>query len=109
MPWPRSGGRAPIRMRIGLHSGPAWSAISCAPGRVNFTGVETTVNVANRVEQLGKEFMQDRRKMSCCNGEAGDTLAAVKDHESLDLHLPRARASSDQGSRRAGPRSIGLV
>ena len=30
-----------------------------APGRVNFTVVGDTVNIAQRFEQLGKEFMKD--------------------------------------------------
>ena len=51
-------GKPPIRMRIGLHSGPAVVGNIGAPGRVNFTVVGDTVNVANRFEQLGKEFMR---------------------------------------------------
>jgi class 3 adenylate cyclase len=57
-----------------------------APGRVNFTVVGDTVNVANRVEQLGKEFMRDGEDVVLL--VSGDTLAAVKDRESLDLRLP---------------------
>src|SRR5262249_17543108 len=52
-------GRRPIRMRIGLHSGPVVVGNIGAPGRVNFTVVGDAVNVANRFEQLGKEFIKD--------------------------------------------------
>jgi class 3 adenylate cyclase len=36
-----------------------WSATSARPGRVNFTVVGDTVNIAQRFEQLGKEFMKE--------------------------------------------------
>ncbi len=79
-------GKPPIRTRIGLHSGPAVVGNIGAPGRVNFTVVGDTVNVANRVEQLGKEFMRDGEDVVLL--VSGDTLAAVKDRELLDLSLP---------------------
>ena len=47
-------GRAPIRLRIGLHSGPAIVGNIGAPGRINYTLVGDTVNLAQRLEQLGK-------------------------------------------------------
>jgi adenylate cyclase len=80
-------GQAPIRMRIGLHSGPAVVGNIGAPGRVNFTVVGDTVNVANRFEQLGKEFMRDGEDVVLL--VSGDTIAAVKDRESLALELPK--------------------
>jgi adenylate cyclase len=80
-------GQAPIRMRIGLHSGPAVVGNIGAPGRVNFTVVGDTVNVANRFEQLGKEFMRDGEDVVLL--VSGDTIAAVKDREALALELPK--------------------
>jgi len=44
------------------------------------------VNVANRVEQLGKEFMRGGEDVVLL--VSGDTLANVKDRESLNLRLP---------------------
>jgi class 3 adenylate cyclase len=49
-------GRTPVRMRIGLHSGPAIAGNIGAPGRINYTLVGDTVNVAQRLEQLGKRY-----------------------------------------------------
>ena len=49
-------GRGPIRLRIGLHSGPAIVGNIGAPGRINYTLVGDTVNVAQRLEQLGKRY-----------------------------------------------------
>jgi len=50
----RAAGHAAIRVRIGLHSGPVVVGNIGAPGRVNFTVVGDTVNIAQRFEQLGK-------------------------------------------------------
>jgi class 3 adenylate cyclase len=79
-------GRRPIRMRIGLHSGPVVVGNIGAPGRVNFTVVGDAVNVANRFEQLGKEFMKDGDDVVLL--VSGDTIAAIKDRAALDLTLP---------------------
>ena len=49
-------GFAPVRIRIGLHSGLAIVGNVGAPGRVNYTLIGDTVNAAQRLEQLGKSF-----------------------------------------------------
>ncbi|WP_436638801.1 adenylate/guanylate cyclase domain-containing protein [Microbaculum sp. FT89] len=49
-------GLKPVRMRIGLHSGPAVVGNIGAPGRVNYTIVGDTVNVAQRIEALGHKL-----------------------------------------------------
>jgi class 3 adenylate cyclase len=80
-------GKTPIRIRVGLHSGPAVVGNIGAPGRVNFTVVGDTVNIAQRFEQLGKEFMQDGEDVVVL--VSGGTLAAVKDRAALGpLRLP---------------------
>jgi len=79
----RAAGEAPIRVRIGLHSGPVVVGNIGAPGRVNFTVVGDTVNVAQRFEQLGKEFMGPGDEVVVL--ASGDTLASVKDIFALDL------------------------
>ncbi len=50
-----SGGKA-IRMRIGIHSGQATVANIGSPTRLNYTVIGDTVNVAQRVEQLGRDI-----------------------------------------------------
>ena len=50
----RTDGRQEVRIRIGIHSGPALAGNIGAPGRINYTLVGDTVNAANRIEQLGK-------------------------------------------------------
>jgi adenylate cyclase len=49
-------GLMPVRIRLGLHSGPAIVGNVGAPGRVNYTLIGDTVNAAQRLEQLGKNF-----------------------------------------------------
>jgi len=53
-------GRAPIRLRIGLHTGPVIVGNIGAPSRINYTLVGDTVNVAQRLEQLGKLYPAER-------------------------------------------------
>ncbi|MGI9406416.1 MAG: adenylate/guanylate cyclase domain-containing protein [Hyphomicrobiaceae bacterium] len=52
----RTRGEAPICIRIGLHSGPAIIGNIGAPERINYTIIGDTVNVTQRIEQLGKQF-----------------------------------------------------
>ena len=80
-------GLAPIRVRIGLHSGPVVVGNIGAPGRVNFTVVGDTVNIAQRFEQLGKEFMTPADEIVLL--VSGDTLAAVTDRAGLGIELPK--------------------
>ncbi|CAN5919657.1 hypothetical protein BH11PSE3_BH11PSE3_32150 [soil metagenome] len=79
----RAAGKPIIRVRIGLHSGPVVVGNIGAPGRVNFTVVGDTVNIAQRFEQLGKEFMvADDEVVLLVSGAA---MAAVKDRAALAL------------------------
>jgi class 3 adenylate cyclase len=49
-------GISPVRLRIGLHTGPAVVGNTGAPGRINYTLVGDTVNVCSRLEELGHEI-----------------------------------------------------
>jgi class 3 adenylate cyclase len=82
----RAAGRPAIRVRIGLHSGPVVVGNIGAPGRVNFTVVGDTVNIAQRFEQLGKEFMADGDDIVVLTSAA--TVASITDRQALGLVLP---------------------
>jgi class 3 adenylate cyclase len=50
----RRAGQPPVRIRIGLHTGPVVVGNIGAPDRVNYTVVGDTVNTCQRIEALGK-------------------------------------------------------
>jgi adenylate cyclase len=52
----RARGLDPVRMRIGIGTGGALVGNIGAPSRMNYTLVGDTVNVAQRLEQLGKDL-----------------------------------------------------
>ncbi|MDB5490072.1 MAG: hypothetical protein JWQ58_3787 [Reyranella sp.] len=83
-------GHTAVRLRVGIHSGPVVVGNIGAPGRVNYTVVGDTVNVAQRFEQLGKEFMADDEDVIVL--VSGDTIEAMKHPEVLgDLPKPELR------------------
>ena len=63
-------GRAAFGLRIGLHSGPAVAGTVGTAARLDYTIVGDTVNVASRLEQLGREIDPD---CPCCALVSGDT------------------------------------
>ncbi|HEY3146371.1 MAG TPA: adenylate/guanylate cyclase domain-containing protein [Dongiaceae bacterium] len=78
-------GLKPIRVRIGIHKGPAVVGNIGAPGRVNYTLVGDTVNVAQRLEQFGREI------------DDGTTDAIIVVSEALAQALPLGAPLLDRG------------
>ena len=91
----RAAGKRPVRVRIGMHSGPVVVGNIGAPGRVNYTVVGDAVNVAQRFEQLGKEFMKPEDEVVLL--VSGGTIAAVKNRSSLGIELPEPEYRSIKG------------
>lgn len=65
-------GLSPVRIRIGIHSGRAIAGNIGAPGRINYTLVGDTVNIAQRLEQFGKQV--DDGKRSAVISVSADTV-----------------------------------
>jgi len=78
-------GLKPLRIRIGIHKGPAVVGNIGAPGRVNYTLVGDTVNVAQRLEQFGHEIDDD----------SSDAVILIS--EALAQALPPGQALIDRG------------
>jgi class 3 adenylate cyclase len=66
---------------VGLHSGPVVIGNIGTPERMNYTVVGDAVNVAQRLEQLGKEHMPDGEEIVVLT--SGDTLASLQDPVAL--------------------------
>ena len=67
-------GEPPIRMRIGLHSGPAVVGNIGFPGRINYTIVGDTVNAGQRIEGLAGEFDDGRDVTVLLSGDTAKAL-----------------------------------
>lgn len=50
-------GEAPVKMRIGIHSGEATVGNIGAPSRLNYTTIGDMVNVGTRIEQIAKTLL----------------------------------------------------
>ena len=61
-----------------------------APGRINYTIVGDTVNIANRLEQLGKEMDEDDSG-TVILASAATTSAAGIEARALGAHKVRGR------------------
>lgn len=68
-------GQPSIGVRIGIHTGIATVGNIGAPGRLNYTIIGDTVNIGQRLEQLGKEVYADGTEVSILvSGNTADKL-----------------------------------
>ena len=74
----RARGEPPVRVRIGLHSGPAVVGNIGSPSRYNYTIVGDTVNAAARIEALGVGLQEGEDAVVLASAA---TIAAARAHD----------------------------
>ena len=72
----RRSGKAPVRLRIGIHTGDVVVGNIGSPGRINYTIVGDTVNVCQRLEALGKTVDPTARIIVLISKAVNDALDA---------------------------------
>lgn len=89
-------GLAPIRMRMGLHSGPAVVGNIGAPERMNYTVVGDTVNTAQRMEGLGKEIAPEAEIVILASETVVAAMTFDVKHESIGAFTVKGRTEQIQ-------------
>jgi adenylate cyclase len=85
-------GDKPVRIRIGIHSGVAAVGNIGSPERINYTIVGDIVNVASRIEQLGKEYSDDEAEVTVLlSGTTRIKLPKSFKTKHLGLHSVKGR------------------
>ncbi len=88
-------GEPAIKIRIGLHSGPVTVGNIGAPGRINYTIIGDNVNLAQRLEQLGKQFIDDpslkRSVTTLLTATTAEQLTSKHDLDDLGEQTVRGR------------------
>jgi adenylate cyclase len=81
----------PVRLCIGVHSGPAVVGNIGSATRMNYTVVGDTVNTANRLESLGRELLPDAPVAVLLSAATVAALPAGLQVVSLGHHALRGR------------------
>lgn len=76
-------GLPPVRIRVGVHSGPLVVGDIGAPERVNYTVIGDTVNVASRLESLGREVDPKAEVIILASSVVGEQIAGDVAFEAL--------------------------
>jgi adenylate cyclase len=84
--------RRAVRLRIGVHTGPVVVGNIGTPTRMNYTVVGDTVNIAQRLENLGKALLPDADVAILLSGSTTHALPAAIDVHSLGAHELRGIA-----------------
>ncbi len=85
-------GMKPVRLRIGIHTGPLVVGNIGAPSRVNYTVVGDTVNTAQRLEALGKEIDPDAEVTILISSTTRAQLPVGLSTAAVGSHLVKGKA-----------------
>jgi len=93
----RNQGAESLDLRIGIHSGVAVVGNIGAAGRLNYTLIGDTVNVAQRLEALGKELdTRERETTILLSGDTAALLGARFEVRPLGDHRLRGRRTATE-------------
>jgi len=90
----RAEGRPPLRLRIGIHTGPVIVGNIGASDRVNYTIIGDTVNVSQRLQGLAKELDPDAEVSIIISGETASRLDERFCITPAGKHLLRGRGGA---------------
>ena len=82
---------APIRLRIGIHTGRVIVGNIGGGDRQNYTLVGDNVNVGQRLEQLGKSFMEERKLIVLASEKTVTSSGMVDSFEPAGSQMLRGR------------------
>lgn len=82
----------PVRVRIGLHSGPVVVGNIGTPSRMNYTVVGDTVNTAQRLQELARVLAPDAETAILTSAATAAALSCELRVEAFGRHLLRGRS-----------------
>lgn len=85
----RQAGLVGLQLRIGIHSGRAIVGNIGGDDRTNYTVIGHTVNVANRIEQIGKDFLESRDAVVTVSQECFSAAGEPGDFAAAGAHMVR--------------------
>ena len=83
--------KAPLAVRIGLHTGPVIVGNIGAPQRMNYTIVGDSVNISRRLEELGRTLPDPASPVTIILSQATHDAAHLQGAEELGLQQIRGR------------------
>jgi adenylate cyclase len=92
----RAEGRPPLRIRVGIHTGPVIVGNIGAADRVNYTIIGDTVNVSQRLQGLGKELAPDANVAIVISGETAARLDERFTMAAAGKHRLRGRGEATE-------------
>ena len=89
----RSEGKRPIGIRIGIHTGIATVGNIGTPDRINYTVIGDTVNIGQRVEQIGKSLGPAESEITILiSGDTASGLGSEFELINLGSHTVKGRS-----------------